>query len=96
MEVWLVFAGATLSDPSLATVKRDSDATMLGVIRQVVEARAPAGTPAPELDRAAGRLRALIDGLAAHLVGPHPALEPDEARAIIADELDRLAGGSTR
>jgi DNA-binding transcriptional regulator YbjK len=91
MEVWLVFAGATLSDPSLAAVKRDADATMLALFRQVVEERSPAGTPASELDRAAGRLRALIDGLAAHLVGPYPALEPEEARAIVADELERLA-----
>ncbi|MFF1632737.1 TetR/AcrR family transcriptional regulator [Leifsonia sp. NPDC058248] len=90
MEVWLVFAGAAVSDPSLATVKRDSDATMLAVIRRVVAARSPSGTPASELDRAAGRLRALIDGMAAHLVGPYPALEPDEASAIVSEELRRL------
>ena len=90
MEVWLVFAGAALSDPSLAAVKRDSDATMLRRIRLVVAAWSPSGTPGPELDRTAGRLRALTDGLATHLVGPYPAMEPAEARAIVADELDRL------
>ncbi|MFF1574843.1 TetR/AcrR family transcriptional regulator [Leifsonia sp. NPDC058292] len=90
MEVWLVFAGATLSDVSLAPVKRDSDVEMLGHIRQVVAASLPNGTSTTDIDRAATRMRALIDGLAAHLVGPFPAVTPAEARAIVADELARL------
>ncbi|WP_223692569.1 TetR/AcrR family transcriptional regulator [Leifsonia poae] len=90
MEVWLVFAGATLSDATLAPVKRDSDAALLLLIRQLVEAHSPAGTTATELDRAADRLRALIDGMAAHLVGPAPALDSVTARAILAAELDRI------
>lgn len=91
MEVWLVFAGAALSDPALAAVKRDSDAAMLDHIRQVVVARSPVGTPAARLDRDAERLRALIDGLASHLVGQYPAMTAQDARAIVAAELERIA-----
>jgi AcrR family transcriptional regulator len=91
MEVWLVFAGAALSDPGLAAVKRDSDAAMLDHIRQVVVARSPVGTPAAQLDRPAERLRALVDGLASHLVGQYPAVSRQDARAIVAAELERIA-----
>lgn len=86
MEVWLVFAGAALADDHLAPVKRDSDATMLAIIRRIVAAAAPSGTPAERVERVADRMRALTDGLAAHLVGRYPALTPAAARAILADE----------
>ncbi|WP_431278489.1 TetR/AcrR family transcriptional regulator [Leifsonia poae] len=92
MEVWLVFAGATLSDPTLASVKRDSDAAMLEVVRRVVETTSPVGTSGARIDRDAERIRALIDGLAAHLVGPFPAMGAQDARAIVAAELARIAG----
>ncbi|KRC47218.1 hypothetical protein ASE16_17985 [Leifsonia sp. Root227] len=86
MEVWLVFAGAALADDALAPLKRDSDATMLAIIRRIVSAAAPADTPLDRVERVADRMRALTDGLAAHLVGRYPALTPASARAILADE----------
>ncbi|MFF1879532.1 TetR/AcrR family transcriptional regulator [Leifsonia sp. NPDC058230] len=95
-EVWLVFAGAALSDPALAPVKRDSDAIMLDNIRWVVERRSPSGTPSARLDLDATRIRALIDGLASHLVGPYPAVTAQDARAIVAAELDTMAQARRR
>lgn len=90
MEVWLVFAGAAIADDELAPVKRESDAAMLDLIRQVVAASAPDDVPAARIQREADRMRALIDGLAAHLVGRHPAVTRDAARSILAEDYRRL------
>lgn len=90
MEVWLAFVGATFADERLEPAKREWDDGMLAVVRQVVASVSRPGTSSAALDLAADRLRALIDGLAAHLVGTHPALEGGRARAILADELSRL------
>jgi hypothetical protein len=72
-------------------VKRDSDTATLDHIRRVVAACSPAGTPAARLDRDAERLRALVDGLASHLVGQYPAVTAQDARAIVASELEWMA-----
>lgn len=90
MEVWLVFAGAAIADDELAPVKSESDAAMLDLIRQVVAASAPDDVAAARIQREADRMRALIDGLAAHLVGRHPALTPESARSILAEDYRRL------
>jgi AcrR family transcriptional regulator len=87
VEVWLTFSGAALSDSSLAPVKREFDAVLLDRIRHIVETRSAAGATADERRFRVSRLHALVDGLAAHLIGPFPPVSPAEARTILAAEI---------
>jgi AcrR family transcriptional regulator len=87
VEVWLTFSGAALSDSSLAPVKREFDAVLVDHIRHIVDARSAADATPDERKLRLSRLHALVDGLAAHLVGPFPPVTPAEARAILAAEI---------
>jgi AcrR family transcriptional regulator len=91
VEVWLTFSGAALSDPSLAPLKREFDAVLLDQIRRIVEAGSPAESAEEDRERSVSRMHALVDGLAAHLVGPSPPVTPAEARAILAAEIRSLS-----
>jgi AcrR family transcriptional regulator len=87
VEVWLTFSGAALTDSSLVPVKREFDAVLLDHIRHIVDVRSAADVTPDERRFKASRLHALVDGLAAHLVGPFPPVTPTEARAILAAEI---------
>ena len=91
MEVWLVLAAATLSNAALAPIKSAADAALGAAAMHAVDVLAPDASPGPARERAAQRLHAVIDGLAAHLVGPDPTVDAETARAIVAEELAGLA-----
>jgi AcrR family transcriptional regulator len=91
-EVWLAFTGHALVDPGQRAIHEQIHDQLRGACASAIAALADAGRVATPLDLEleAGRLHALLDGLAVHAT-MHPArLPPSRVVAILARHLDSL------
>jgi AcrR family transcriptional regulator len=91
-EVWLSFAGRALVDPGLRALREEVDDALRGLMRDLVAGLL--GADAPDAEREAERLYALVDGLALHGVLRPDRLPAAAMTAALAGHLDRLAGGA--
>jgi AcrR family transcriptional regulator len=91
-EVWLAFTGHALVDPGQRAIHEEIHDQLHGACASAISALAEAGRVAGpiDLELEAGRLHALVDGLAVHAT-MHPAkLPPAQVVAILARHLDSL------
>ncbi|MEO7130226.1 MAG: TetR family transcriptional regulator C-terminal domain-containing protein [Dermatophilaceae bacterium] len=86
MQVWLSFAGASMTDPLLSSIYARGHDALRELCLAVIQALAP------EVDAQieAGRLHALIDGLAMHLVSRRDPTAIEAAPRILGTHLDSL------
>ncbi len=98
-EVWLAFTGHALVDPEQRAIHQQIHDQLLGACTTAISLLVDAGLTTEGLDVAleAGRLHALLDGLAVHAVMRPTAVPPSRITAVIARHLDSLqAGGGQR
>ena len=86
MQVWLSFAAASMADPLLASIYARGHDSLRALCLAVIQALAP------EVDAQieAGRLHALIDGLAMHLLSRRDPNAIEAASQILSAHLDSL------
>jgi AcrR family transcriptional regulator len=91
-EVWLAFTGHALVDPAQRAIHQRIHDQLNGACATAITILADAGLTAEGLDVAleAGRLHALLDGLALHAVMRPEQVTPSRITAVIARHLDTL------
>jgi AcrR family transcriptional regulator len=91
-EVWLAFTGHALVDPAQRAIHQRIHDQLNGACATAITILADAGLTAEGLDVAleAGRLHALLDGLALHAVMRPEQVPPSRITAVIARHLDTL------
>ncbi|GII82026.1 HTH-type transcriptional regulator PksA [Sphaerisporangium siamense] len=90
------FWSRSLTEGTLREVQREEAAELRHLVRALLDAAAGAGEIAPgqDLDDAAERLLALVDGLSLHRLLYPDRLSPETLRRLMSAELDRLGGAS--
>ncbi|GII61247.1 HTH-type transcriptional regulator PksA [Sphaerisporangium krabiense] len=90
------FWGRSLTGGTLLEVQREEAAELRHLVRALLDAAERAGEIAPgqDLDDAAERLLALVDGLSLHRLLYPDRLSPETLRRLMTAELDRLGGAS--
>jgi BetI-type transcriptional repressor, C-terminal len=91
-EVWLAFTGRALVDPQQRAIHEQIHDELNRACTMAIETLVAAGRTAEGLDVAleAGRLHALLDGLALHAVMRPAKVSPSRIIAVIARHLDTL------
>jgi AcrR family transcriptional regulator len=91
-EVWLAFTGRALVDPRQRTIHQEIHDQLNGACTTAINLLVEAGLTAEGLDLAleAGRLHALLDGLALHAVMRPAKVPPSRIVAVLARHLDAL------
>lgn len=91
-EVWLAFTGRALVDPQQRAIYEEIHDGLYGACTSVISLLVEAGLAAEGLDVAleAGRLHALLDGLALHAVMRPTKVSPSQVKAVLARHLDTL------
>jgi AcrR family transcriptional regulator len=91
-EVWLAFTGRALVDPRQRTIHQEIHDQLNGACTTAINLLVEAGLTAEGLDVAleAGRLHALLDGLALHAVMRPAKVPPSRIVAVLARHLDAL------
>lgn len=87
MQVWLAFTMRAVVDPGLRHLRDGAHAALRGLCRQITH-----GLGSGDPDRDAERLHAFVDGLALHAVLTPHVTTPERQKALLAAELDALAG----
>jgi AcrR family transcriptional regulator len=92
-EVWLAFSARALVDPQQRAIYQEIHDQLNGACTSAITLLVDAGLAAEGLDVAleAGRLHALLDGLALHAVMRPTKVPPSQVKAVIARHLDTLA-----
>lgn len=92
-DVWFAFVGRALVDPQLRAQRKAVHSELLAACRRALEELVERGRADPVLDLAleAGRLHALIDGLALHTAVSGRAVAARRTAALLARHLDSLA-----
>jgi AcrR family transcriptional regulator len=85
MHVWLAFTMRALVDPRLRALRDQAHEGLRGLCRTAVELLG-----APDLEREAERLHALVDGLALHAVLAPDVTTPERQVELLAAQLDAL------
>jgi len=91
-EIWLAFAGKSLSDPDIRRISQQVHSELYEGFRRMIDWLAARGDVREGLDlRAeARRLHAFVDGLALHIVTAADKPDPDDARKLVSFHLDSL------
>jgi AcrR family transcriptional regulator len=87
-QVWLAFTARSLVDPELRELRDRAHGGLRSLCRSAAELL---GVPAADLDAAAERLQALVDGLALHAVLDPATTTPERQRELLAGYLDALS-----
>jgi len=97
-EVWLAFSGHALVDPQQRAIYERIHDELNRACTIAIETLVDAGVATEGLDVAleAGRLHALLDGLALHAVARPTRVPPSRIIAVIARHLDSLQGRQER
>ncbi|MDV6277073.1 TetR family transcriptional regulator C-terminal domain-containing protein [Rhodococcus erythropolis] len=92
MQVWEAFTAAAQTDSAMAAVRRDTDRTLFGHLRQFVAALDDAGRlrPGASVDVEAMRLHAVVDGLASHGVCDRTRMTPEVIGRVLDAHFDTL------
>jgi AcrR family transcriptional regulator len=96
-EVWVAFTGHALVDPQQRAIYERIHDQLNGACTTAIRLLVDAGLAAEGLDVAleAGRLHALLDGLALHAVMRPTKVSPSQVKAVIARHLDTLQASAT-
>jgi AcrR family transcriptional regulator len=95
-EVWLAFTGHALVDPDQRAIHQRIHDELHGACVTAISLLADAGLVPGDLDvdLEAGRLQAILDGLAVHAVMRPERMPPSRITAVIVHHLDTLQAGS--